>query len=88
MSSPGGTEDQVGRPPAWLDAPTLRAMQAELARMLAWGRDALAARDAVLEVLLARRPGLPLPMLAEAVAAVVPDAEGLPRSSGPGRGRA
>jgi hypothetical protein len=51
-------------------------MQAELARMLAWGRDALAARDAVRELVLARQPALPLPMIEEAVAAVVPDAEG------------
>lgn len=76
MAPPGGIEDRVGAPPPWLDAGTLRAMQAELARMLAWGRDALAAREAVRELVLARYPALPLPMLAEAVATVVPDAQG------------
>lgn len=55
----------------------LRAMDAELRRQLAWGRDALAAREAVRDVLLALRPGLPFTMLDEGVAAVVPDAEGL-----------
>ena len=70
-----GAENRVGQVPPWLDAATLRAMQAELARMMAWGRDALAAREAVRELVLARYPALPLPMLGEAVAAVVPDAE-------------
>ncbi|WP_198370192.1 hypothetical protein [Roseomonas rosulenta] len=69
-------EEQVGQVPPWLDVPTLRAMEAERARILAWGRDALAARNAVRDVLLARRPALPLPMIEAAVAAVVPDAEG------------
>jgi hypothetical protein len=72
----GNGENRVGQAPPWLDAATLRAMQAELARMLAWVRDALAAREAVRELVLARYPGLPLSMVAEAVAAVVPDAEG------------
>ncbi len=72
-----GAVESVGRVPAWLDVPTLRAMEAERARMLAWGRDALATRDAVRDLLLARRPSLPLAMIEAAVAAAVPDAEGL-----------
>lgn len=71
-----GAVERIGDAPPWLDLPTLRAMEAERARMLAWGRDALAARDAVWDLLLARRPALPLPMIEAAVAAVVPDAEG------------
>lgn len=51
-------------------------MEAEHARILVWGRDALAARDAVRNVLLARRPALPLPMIDAATAAVVPDTDG------------
>lgn len=71
-----GAVERVGEVPSWLDLPTLRAMEAERARVLAWGRDALAAREAVLDLLLARRPALPLPMIEAAVAVVVPDAEG------------
>lgn len=52
-------------------------MDAELRRQLAWGRDALAARAAMRDVLLALRPGLPFAVLGEGVAAVIPDTEGL-----------
>lgn len=70
------TDEQVGLAPPWLDVPTLRALEAERARMLAAGRDALAIRDAVRDALLAGRPALPLPMIDEAAAAVVPDPGG------------
>ena len=83
MSDRDGVEVPAAAPPPWLESPVLRAMEAELNRQLAWGHDALAARLAVQDVLVALRPALPLPMIAEAVALVVPDAEGL--SAAPAR---
>lgn len=82
MSDVGRPEVAVAAPPHWLEPPLLRALEAERNRQFAWGRDALAARSAVQDVLLALRPALPLPMIAEAVEAVVPDAEGLTGASG------
>jgi len=63
--------------PPWLDNITLRALETARERAFAWGRDALAAADAVRHLLVACRPSLPWTMIDEAVAAVVPDAEGL-----------
>lgn len=81
-----GAEKRAGAPPPWLNTATLCAMEAAFARMLAWGREALAARDSGRAVLLARNPALPLPMIEAALAAVVPDAEGGERAPGhPGR---
>lgn len=71
--------------PTWLDGRALQALIQTRERCFAWGRDALAARDAVQEAALARWPSLPFTMIAEVVAAVVPDAEGLSRAP---RGRA
>jgi hypothetical protein len=59
----------------------LRAMEAELRRELAFCRDALAAREAVRDALLALWLGLHFSMLDEGVAAAVPDAEGLTATS-------
>jgi hypothetical protein len=74
--------------PWWLESPLLRALEAERSRQLAWGRNALTARDAVQDVLLALRPALPLPMIAEAVAVVVLGAEGLTAAPAPLEGGA
>ena len=60
-------------PPAWLDATTLRAMQVACDARRAAGEDAEAASQAAREVVRARYPALPLRMIAEAVAAVVPN---------------
>ena len=65
-------------PPSWLAAITLRAMTEARDRRLAWGGDARAAAQAAAEVARAHHPALPMRMLAEAVAAVVPDPEGRP----------
>jgi hypothetical protein len=51
-------------------------METERNKAFVWGRDALAAAEMVRQVLLARRPALPMTMIDEAVAAVVPDADG------------
>ena len=67
---------RVGQPPSWLDAATLRLMETERNKAFVWGRDALAAAEMVRELLLARRPALPMTMIDEAVAAVVPDPAG------------
>ncbi len=63
-------------------------MVAARERMLTWGRDALAAAEAARDVALAHYPALPLPMIAEAVAAVVPDPLGLGGGAGAGQGAA
>jgi hypothetical protein len=76
MSHDGRSEVPVGEPPLWLDATTLRLMETERNKAFVWGRDALAAAEMVRQVLLARRPALPMTMIDEAVAAVVPDADG------------
>lgn len=68
-------------PPAWLDAITLRAMTAARDRCLAWGGDARAAARDAAEIARAHHPALPMRMIAEAVAAVVPDPQG--RSGSP-----
>ena len=60
----------------------MRAMVAARERMLTWGRDALAAAEAAREVALSHYPALPLPMIAEAVAAVVPDPCGIGGGAG------
>lgn len=65
-------------PPPWLEPITLRAMEAARDRRLAWGGDAQAAAQAAREVARAHHPALPLGMIEEAVACVVPDAEGRP----------
>lgn len=77
MSSRDGQEVRAAAVPPWLDQATLRAMEQARERAFAWGRDALGAREAVQDILLAFRPALPLTMVTEAVAMVVPDAEGL-----------
>jgi hypothetical protein len=59
--------------PPWLEAPTLRAMEEARDRCLARGGTPRAAAMAAREVAVAHRPALPARMIAEAVAAVVPD---------------
>lgn len=54
----------------------LRAMEQAAHRAFAWGRTAEGAAAAVREVALAHMPAAPMRMIAEAVAAVVPDPEG------------
>jgi hypothetical protein len=76
MIEPVITRDRATEPPAWLDGHALQALIGVRERCFAWGRDALAARDAVQEAVLARWPSLPFTMIAEVVTAVVPDAEG------------
>jgi hypothetical protein len=66
--------------PSWLDSGTLRVMEAARKRVLAQGRDASAADAAAREVALAHYPALPLPLIAEAVAAVIPDPQGFAAS--------
>jgi hypothetical protein len=69
---PGPEDTAPGALPPWLDAATLRAMRDAAAAALPWGGGpaaAAAARDAA----LAHHPALPLPMIEEAAALVVPD---------------
>jgi len=63
--------------PDWLDAATLRAMELARDRALAWGKGAREAAEAAHAVAWAHHPALPMTMLADAVALVVPDPEGL-----------
>jgi hypothetical protein len=56
---------------AWLHPLTLRAMKSAAAGALASARGADAAAEAARAVALARYPALPLPMIAEAVAAAL-----------------
>ena len=63
--------------PAWLDPATLRAMEAAVNRILARDRTAEAAAEAAREVARAHMPSATMRMLEEAVAAVLPDPEGL-----------
>jgi hypothetical protein len=51
-------------------------------RRLAWGGTARQAAEAARELVLAQHPPLPLTLIAEAVAAVVPDPEGLAAARG------
>jgi hypothetical protein len=75
-------------PPAWLDAITLRAMAAARDRRLAWGGDARAAARAVREVVRSHYPALPMRMIAEAVATMLPDPEGRPAHAAEAGGEA
>ncbi len=80
---PRGPEGPDRADPAWLDGPTRRAMAAARDRCLARGGGAQQAAAAAREVALARLPALPVRMIAEAVAAVAPDAaEGRRRPGG------
>ena len=63
--------------PAWLDPLTLQAMQAALHRALAWDRTAQNAAEAAREVARAHLPAATMAMIAEAVAVVLPDPEGI-----------
>jgi len=65
----------VLRKPSWVPDAMLRAMEQAAHRAFAWGRTAEGAA-AAREVALAHMPAAPMPMIAEAVAAVVPDPEG------------
>jgi hypothetical protein len=56
---------------AWLHPLTLRAMKSAAAGALASGRGTDTAAEAARAVALARYPALPLPMIAEAVAAAL-----------------
>ena len=76
-------DPDVTSAPPWLDAITLRAMAAARDRRLAWGGDARAAARAAAEIARAHHPALPMRMIAEAVAAVVPDPQGHPEASPP-----
>ena len=76
MSYGDAEATRVGEPPSWLDTATVRLMETERNKAFVWGRDARAAAEMVRQVLLARRPALPMTMIDEAVAAVVPDADG------------
>ena len=66
----------VLRKPSWLTAAVLHAMEKAAHRAFAWSRTAEGAAAAAREVALAHMPAAPMPMIAEAVAAVVPDPEG------------
>ncbi len=66
----------VLRTPGWVPDAMLRAMERAAHRAFAWGRSAEGAADAAREVALAHMPAAPMPMIAEAVTAVVPDPEG------------
>jgi hypothetical protein len=72
------------RPPAWLDDGALRAMEMLRESALTWGRDAMAAAEAVRALAVALHPGLPAPMIEEAVAAVMPDPLSAPARREPG----
>ena len=63
--------------PPWLETVTLAAMQQAVNRALAWNQTAEAAAEAAREVARAHLPAATMAMLAEAVAAVLPDPEGL-----------
>ncbi len=75
-------------PPAWLDAITLRAMEAARDRRLAWGGDSRSAARAVREVVRAHYPALPMRMIAEAVGAILPDPQGRPATAPEWQGEA
>jgi hypothetical protein len=77
------TDDEAShRPPGWLDHGTLGVMRTAANRALNWGRGAKGAAMAARDVVWARYPSLPLTMIADAVAAVVPDPEGLSAAKG------
>lgn len=71
--------DDLRDPPPWLARGTVAAMRLAQDQALAWGRDAYAAAEAVREVVAAAHPALPATMITEAVACIVPDAQGLTR---------
>jgi hypothetical protein len=75
-------EPSQHRPPGWLNHGTLGAMTIEANRALHWGRGAEGAALAARDVVWARYPSLPLTMIADAVAAVVPDPAGLSAARG------
>lgn len=68
--------------PAWLHPITLHAMEAARDRAQAWGKDAFGVAEAAREVVLAHYPAIPLPMIAEAVAAIVHDPQGYSATAG------
>ena len=76
---PDANEDAPPAPivPPWLEAATLAAMQQVVNRALAWSRTAEAATEAAREVARAHLPAATMGMIAEAVAAVLPDPEGV-----------
>jgi hypothetical protein len=78
------TDDEPSqyRPPGWLDHGTLGVMTTAANRALNWGHGAEGAALAARDVVWARYPSLPLTMISDAVAAVVPDPEGLSAARG------
>ena len=69
--------------PPWLEPATLRAMEAAVRRTLAWNRTAWAVAEAAREVARAHLPAATMGMIAEAVAAVLPDPQGPAAPHGP-----
>jgi outer membrane protein TolC len=63
--------------PSWLEALTIAAMQQAVNRALTWNPTAETAAEAAREVARAHLPAATMGMIAEAVAAVLPDPEGL-----------
>lgn len=72
--------------PDWLPLSTLRAMEQAIYRAVAFGRDSTRVMQAARDVALAHMPAAPMPMIAEAVQAAMPDPQGLAAFSPERRG--